>query len=232
MERTYRINVAAEMSGVSEGLIRAWERRYGVLKPKRTPSGYRAYTESDITVLKRLKQLTEEGVSIAEAVKLLPSIKRDVKEQLDKAERATPRAPKAGQTDKWRHEILVAAERLDQLTLDFPMIATEEAKGPMVAALHAERSLPLAFIDDMVHNLHSVGAHVPECLLIEPTETEDRDTLDAFVEALCAIREEARTDIATLKAAPYRMPVRRLDDVRAARQLDIRYVAPTAGSAR
>lgn len=118
MERTYRINVAAEMSGVSEGLIRAWERRYGVLKPKRTPSGYRAYTESDITVLKRLKQLTEEGVSIAEAVKLLPSIKRDVKEQLDKAERATPRAPKAGQTDKWRHEILVAAERLDQLTLE------------------------------------------------------------------------------------------------------------------
>lgn len=118
MERTYRINVAAEMSGVSEGLIRAWERRYGVLKPKRTPSGYRAYTESDITVLKRLKQLTEEGVSIAEAVKLLPSIKRDVKEQLDKAERATPRAPRAGQTDKWRHEILVAAERLDQQTLE------------------------------------------------------------------------------------------------------------------
>lgn len=118
MERTYRINVAAEMSGVSEGLIRAWERRYGVLKPKRTPSGYRAYTESDITVLKRLKQLTEEGVSIAEAVKLLPSIKRDVKEQLDKAERATPRAPKAGQTDKWRQEILVAAERLDQHSVE------------------------------------------------------------------------------------------------------------------
>lgn len=128
MERTYRINVAAEMSGVSEGLIRAWERRYGVLKPKRTPSGYRAYTESDISVLKRLKQLTEEGVSIAEAVKLLPSIKRDVKEQLDKAERATPKAPKAGQTDKWRHEILVAAERLDQQTLE---LVLDEAMASM-----------------------------------------------------------------------------------------------------
>lgn len=118
MERTYRINVAAEMSGVSEGLIRAWERRYGVLKPKRTPSGYRAYTEADISVLKRLKQLTEEGVSIAEAVKLLPSIKRDVREQLEKAERATPRAPRPGQTDKWRQEILVAAERLDQQAIE------------------------------------------------------------------------------------------------------------------
>jgi DNA-binding transcriptional MerR regulator len=118
MERTYRINVAAEMSGVSEGLIRAWERRYGVLKPRRTPSGYRAYTEGDIAVLKRLKQLTEEGVSIAEAVKLLPSIKRDVKEALERAERGALRAPKAGQTDRWRQEILVAAERLDQQSVE------------------------------------------------------------------------------------------------------------------
>lgn len=118
MERTYRINIAAEMSGVSEGLIRAWERRYGVLKPKRTPSGYRAYTEADIAVLKRLKQLTEEGVSIAEAVKLLPSIKRDVKDALDRAERQTVRAPKAGQTERWRQEILVAAERLDQQSVE------------------------------------------------------------------------------------------------------------------
>ncbi len=55
---------------------------------------------------------------------------------------------------------------LDQLTLTFPMIATEEAKGPMVAALQGERPLPVAFVDDMVHNLHSVGQHVPDCLLI------------------------------------------------------------------
>lgn len=138
MERTYRINIAAEMSGVSEGLIRAWERRYGVLKPKRTPSGYRAYTESDIAVLKRLKQLTEEGVSIAEAVKLLPSIKRDVKEQLDKAERATPRAPKAGQTDRWRQEILVAAERLDQQAVE---LVLDEAMASMP---------PVAFWDEVL----------------------------------------------------------------------------------
>jgi DNA-binding transcriptional MerR regulator/methylmalonyl-CoA mutase cobalamin-binding subunit len=118
MDRTYRINMAAEMSGVSEGLIRAWERRYGVLKPRRTPAGYRAYTESDITVLRKLKQLTAEGVSIAEAVKLLPSIKRDVREELDKPERAHPKAPKAKQAQKWRQEILVAAERLDQQAVE------------------------------------------------------------------------------------------------------------------
>lgn len=55
---------------------------------------------------------------------------------------------------------------LDQLMLAFPMIATEDAKGPMVAALHAARPLPVAFVDDMVHNLHSVGEHVPDCLLV------------------------------------------------------------------
>ena len=71
---------------------------------------------------------------------------------------------------------------------------------------------------------------VPECLLIEPTETEDKETLDAFVQALVAIWEEAKKDIAYVKGAPYTTPVRRLDDVRAARQLDVRYQAPAEAS--
>ncbi|MGQ0429091.1 MAG: aminomethyl-transferring glycine dehydrogenase subunit GcvPB [Gammaproteobacteria bacterium] len=62
---------------------------------------------------------------------------------------------------------------------------------------------------------------VPECLLIEPTETETKEELDGFVEALAAILREAESDAATLKSAPHTMPVRRLDDVRAARQLDV-----------
>jgi DNA-binding transcriptional MerR regulator len=117
MERTYRINIAAEMSGVSEGLIRAWERRYGVLKPKRTASGYRAYTELDIELLKRLKQLTSEGVSIAEAVKLLPALRREVKEALDTAS-SPRRAPLGDQVERWRQEVLVSAERLDQQSIE------------------------------------------------------------------------------------------------------------------
>ena len=69
---------------------------------------------------------------------------------------------------------------------------------------------------------------VPECLLIEPTETESKEELDAFVAAMVAIREEAQTDPAKLKGAPYTLPVRRLDDVRAAKQLDIAYQAAPA----
>ena len=62
---------------------------------------------------------------------------------------------------------------------------------------------------------------MPECLLIEPTETESRETLDAFVEAMVTILGEAQADPAHVKGAPYTMPVRRLDDVRAAKQLEL-----------
>ena len=62
---------------------------------------------------------------------------------------------------------------------------------------------------------------VPECLLIEPTETESKDTLDAFVGAMSEILSEAAEAPEQLKGAPFHMPVRRLDDVRAARELDL-----------
>lgn len=66
---------------------------------------------------------------------------------------------------------------------------------------------------------------IPECFLIEPTETESRAELDAYVDALIAIREEARQDADFVKAAPYHTPVRRLDDVKAARELDLAWSA-------
>ncbi|HEY2782580.1 MAG TPA: aminomethyl-transferring glycine dehydrogenase subunit GcvPB [Steroidobacteraceae bacterium] len=62
---------------------------------------------------------------------------------------------------------------------------------------------------------------VPECLLIEPTETEAKEDLDRFCDALASIREEMRHDPEKLTSAPHTMPVRRLDDVRAAKQLDL-----------
>jgi glycine dehydrogenase subunit 2 len=62
---------------------------------------------------------------------------------------------------------------------------------------------------------------VPECLLIEPTETEDKDTLDAFCDVLEKIAVEAKENPDYVKGAPYTQPVRRLDDVRAARELDL-----------
>ncbi|MGO9444327.1 MAG: aminomethyl-transferring glycine dehydrogenase subunit GcvPB [Thiobacillaceae bacterium] len=64
---------------------------------------------------------------------------------------------------------------------------------------------------------------VPECLLIEPSETESKETLDAFVEACVKVKFEAYSQPDLIKGAPYTLSVRRLDDVKAARDLDLAY---------
>jgi glycine dehydrogenase subunit 2 len=68
---------------------------------------------------------------------------------------------------------------------------------------------------------------VPECLLIEPTETETKEALDGFISAMEQIQKEAEQEPERVTSAPHTMPVRRLDDVRAAKQLDLRW-KPTA----
>ena len=70
---------------------------------------------------------------------------------------------------------------------------------------------------------------VPECLLIEPTESEPREELDGFVEALVKIRTEAREQPDLVKDAPHRMSVRRLDEVHAARHLDLAWTPEAIG---
>ncbi|HVM70927.1 MAG TPA: aminomethyl-transferring glycine dehydrogenase subunit GcvPB [Anaerolineales bacterium] len=60
---------------------------------------------------------------------------------------------------------------------------------------------------------------VHEALMIEPTETENKDTLDAFVRALLKIAEEARSQPQLLKEAPHKTPFGRMDEVKAAREL-------------
>jgi glycine dehydrogenase subunit 2 len=64
---------------------------------------------------------------------------------------------------------------------------------------------------------------VPEALMIEPTETESKETLDAFASALRSIRDEALVDPEVLHQAPHTAPVRRLDEVHAARQPILRW---------
>ena len=107
-------------------------------------------------------------------------------------------------------------------THEFILTLKRQAKEPGVTAMDfAKRLLDFGF--------HAPTTYFPlivaECLLIEPTETESKETLDAFVEAMVAIQAEAERDVETLKAAPYSLPVRRLDDVKAARELDLRWQA-------
>ena len=103
---------------------------------------------------------------------------------------------------------------------EFIITFAKEAKELGVTAMDfAKRLLDYGF--------HSPTTYfpllVPECWLIEPTETESIDELDAFVDALVKIREEARHSPEVVKGAPHTLPVRRLDDVRAARELDLKW---------
>jgi glycine dehydrogenase subunit 2 len=64
---------------------------------------------------------------------------------------------------------------------------------------------------------------VPEALMIEPTETEAKETLDEFAEAMIAIAAEARDEPELLHAAPHSQPVGRLDEVKAVKELVVRH---------
>ena len=85
---------------------------------------------------------------------------------------------------------------------------------------------------DIAKRLIDFGFHPPtmyfpeivsECIMIEPTETESRATLDRFCDAMLAIAEEVTTDPEKLHHAPHSMPVTRLDEVTAARKPDLRW---------
>ncbi len=85
---------------------------------------------------------------------------------------------------------------------------------------------------DVAKRLIDFGFHPPtiywpliveECLLIEPVETETRETLEAFAAAMLTIAAEVRERPDWVHGAPHTTPVRRLDEVRAARQLDLRW---------
>jgi glycine dehydrogenase subunit 2 len=76
------------------------------------------------------------------------------------------------------------------------------------------------------HGMHPPTVYFPllvdEALMVEPTETETRETLDAFAEAIDSILEEAGEDPAIAQQAPYTTPVRRLDEVAANRNPVVR----------
>jgi glycine dehydrogenase subunit 2 len=93
---------------------------------------------------------------------------------------------------------------------------------------------------DFAKRLLDYGAHAPttyfpllvaECLLIEPTETEAKEDLDNFIDAMIAIQREAESSPETLKTAPHTLPVRRLDDLRANKHLDLAWKPQAATGA-
>jgi glycine dehydrogenase subunit 2 len=104
------------------------------------------------------------------------------------------------------HEFVLSARNLKR---DYGVTALDVAKRLMDYGYH-----PPTIYFPLV---------VPEALMIEPTETETKETLDAFCDAMLAIAKEAAEHPELLKEAPHNRPVRRLDEVRAAKHPIMRY---------
>ncbi len=106
-------------------------------------------------------------------------------------------------------------------THEFIVTLSREAKELGVNAMDFAKRL-------LDHGYHAPTTYfpllVPECLLIEPTETESLQEIDGFVDAMIDILREARETPEVVRTAPQTLPVRRLDDVKAARDLDLVYV--------
>ena len=103
-------------------------------------------------------------------------------------------------------------------THEFILTLKKQAKEQSITAMdYAKRLLDYGF--------HAPTTYFPlivaECLLIEPTETEAKEELDGFVDVMIKIQQEAEQEPETVKGAPYTLPVRRLDDVKAAKELDL-----------
>jgi glycine dehydrogenase subunit 2 len=105
-------------------------------------------------------------------------------------------------------------------THEFIVTLNEQAKTLGVTAMDFAKRL-------LDYGYHAPTTYfpllVPECFLIEPTETESIDELEGFVEAMIAIQKEAEENADLVTHAPYTQPVKRLDDVKAARELDVAY---------
>ena len=67
----YPIRAVARLTGLSLDTLRAWERRYGIPTPARTAAAYRLYSDHDVAMVRRLRDLCQNGMSIAEAAKMV-----------------------------------------------------------------------------------------------------------------------------------------------------------------
>jgi len=103
-------------------------------------------------------------------------------------------------------------------THEFIVTLKKQAKELHVSAMDFAKRL-------LDYNYHAPTTYfpllVPECFLIEPTETETKQEMDGFIDAMIKINEEAHSNADMVTTAPHTLPVKRLDDVKAAKELDL-----------
>jgi DNA-binding transcriptional MerR regulator len=108
----YRIQAVAEMTGVPSATLRAWERRYGLPTPARTSSSYRVYSEDDIALIRKIRELCDAGMAPAEAAQAV----LNESQRLEDRETAAPAS--ADPYEAATARVVQAVERFDPLAVE------------------------------------------------------------------------------------------------------------------
>ncbi|MFO7646734.1 MULTISPECIES: MerR family transcriptional regulator [Halomonas] len=103
----YPIREVSRLTGVNSVTLRAWERRYGLIKPQRTPKGHRLYAREDIERVEQILQWLNRGVPVSQ-----------VRELLDRPEASEAPPPDASDWPSQRAQLVAAVESLDQNRLE------------------------------------------------------------------------------------------------------------------
>jgi MerR family transcriptional regulator, light-induced transcriptional regulator len=103
----YPIREVSRLTGVNSVTLRAWERRYGLIQPCRTPKGHRLYARDDIARIERILQWLNRGVPVSQ-----------VRELLDQPDAVEAPEPSAGDWPSQRRQLVSAVEALDMERLE------------------------------------------------------------------------------------------------------------------
>ena len=133
----YPIRTVSNLTGVNAVTLRAWERRYGLIRPHRTAKGHRLYTQGDVDLIHEVVDLLGTGVSIGQ-----------VKGQIGRGRAAPVNAPAEPDGDSWhgyQRRMVLAVERFDEPGLEaaysealalYPVdVVTERLVNPLLRTL-------------------------------------------------------------------------------------------------
>ena len=132
----FPMRTVSAITGVNPVTLRAWERRYGLIMPTRTPKGHRIYSQNDIELINRIVNLLDRGISIGQASH---SLGKNV------SETAANREPQASPWLPYQERAIDAVVRFDEIHLDtiynqalalYPIdIVTERLLVPVLVTL-------------------------------------------------------------------------------------------------
>jgi MerR family transcriptional regulator, light-induced transcriptional regulator len=114
--RFFTIQQVSDMTGLSKQVIRKWEERYGITKPKRLENGYRVYSQEDVKTLLKIKLLSEQGHTLKQAALLVKEDEEDPEVPIVKEKE---KSPDYEQWNEYVFRLLEKGSRCDEIEINF-----------------------------------------------------------------------------------------------------------------